>query len=75
MLGLAGTVMWMFYKQVGNQMSSKQGEKLIEVEQCTRDYFDNKCPLDERLPALEDYCTQKEICMQRNPFPVLFLFL
>ena len=35
--------------------------------ECKDQYFRNNCEPDKRVPALKEYCLDKEICMNRNP--------
>jgi hypothetical protein len=40
---------------------------LAEIAKCARDYVDNRCGSDKRLPALEAVCDNWEHCMNRDP--------
>ncbi len=40
---------------------------LAEIAKCYRDYVDNRCGSDKRLPALEAVCDNWELCMNRDP--------
>ncbi|RMD41859.1 hypothetical protein DV735_g3278, partial [Chaetothyriales sp. CBS 134920] len=42
-------------------------EILAEMSTCSRNYIENRCAADTRLPALETVCSNWEICMQRDP--------
>ncbi|RMZ83359.1 hypothetical protein DV737_g1657, partial [Chaetothyriales sp. CBS 132003] len=42
-------------------------EILAEMSTCSRNYVENRCAADTRLPALETVCSSWEICMQRDP--------
>ena len=44
---------------------------LIEINQCTKDYVDNRCEPETRLPPIEDYCMEKEKCMMQDPVKVV----
>ncbi|RDL41461.1 Uncharacterized protein BP5553_01440 [Venustampulla echinocandica] len=44
-----------------------RAEVMAEMTKCTRDYVDNKCGRDMRLPALETVCNAWELCMHRDP--------
>lgn len=46
------------------------GQYLVEIElqsakvqRCTQEYFINRCEPHERVRALEDYCQERELCM------------
>ena len=40
---------------------------LAETVRCARDYVDNRCGSDQRLPALQIPCESWEHCMNRDP--------
>ncbi|RMZ88105.1 hypothetical protein DV736_g4666, partial [Chaetothyriales sp. CBS 134916] len=42
-------------------------EILAEMSTCSKNYVENRCAADTRLPALETVCSNWEICMQRDP--------
>lgn len=42
-------------------------EILLENEICARNYVDNKCAPDTRVPAMVSQCLQWEKCMHRDP--------
>jgi len=44
---------------------------LLEIGQCTKDYVDNRCEPEKRLPAVEEYCLQTEKCMSQDPMKVI----
>ena len=39
----------------------------IEQKNCLREYYENKCYNETRVPAIEKFCLEKEKCMSRNP--------
>ncbi len=45
-------------------------EVLSEMAQCSKNYVDNRCGADARLPALETVCSNWELCMNRDPSAV-----
>jgi hypothetical protein len=44
---------------------------LSEMATCSKNYVENRCGSDQRLPALETICTNWELCMNRDPNAVL----
>jgi hypothetical protein len=42
-------------------------EILAEMAACAKNYVDNRCGGDNRLPALETVCSNWELCMNRDP--------
>jgi len=44
---------------------------LLEIGQCTKDYYDNRCEPQNRRPAVEEYCLQVEKCMLQDPMKVI----
>ena len=40
---------------------------MAEITKCAKDYVDNRCGSDKRLPALEIVCDNWEHCMYRDP--------
>ncbi|GAM21814.1 hypothetical protein SAMD00019534_049890 [Acytostelium subglobosum LB1] len=51
--------------QLKYQLHAAQLQK--EIEACSKNYFDNKCLPETRLPAMVDMCAQWEICMNKDP--------
>lgn len=47
------------------------GIKLSEIEECSHNYFENKCMPANRVPALDELCHQWEQCMNQNPESVV----
>ena len=45
-------------------------EVLSEMAACSKNYVENKCGSDQRLPALETICSNWELCMNRDPSAV-----
>jgi hypothetical protein len=37
-----------------------------EIGQCARDYVDNRCGYDQRVPSLKQICSDWEVCMGRD---------
>lgn len=42
-------------------------EVLAEMAACSKNYIENRCGADSRLPALEQVCSNWELCMNRDP--------
>ena len=42
-------------------------EVLSEMSSCSKNYIENRCGADARLPALEQVCSNWEVCMNRDP--------
>jgi hypothetical protein len=40
---------------------------LAEITRCARDYVDNKCGSNQRVPAIQTVCENWEHCMNRDP--------
>ena len=41
--------------------------KMLVIEQCAKDYKIHQCNAVIRLPALEQYCIDKEQCLNQDP--------
>lgn len=48
----------------------ESSEILAEMAVCARDFKENKCERDSRVPAMETVCNNWEKCMQRDPYKV-----
>ena len=44
---------------------------LLDIQQCARDYKNNRCDLSVRVKAAEKYCLEKEKCMNQDPAMVV----
>lgn len=40
---------------------------MSEMALCSRQYHDNRCHPDQRVPAMEKVCMEWETCMSRDP--------
>ncbi|ORX90774.1 hypothetical protein K493DRAFT_56516 [Basidiobolus meristosporus CBS 931.73] len=40
---------------------------LQEIEQCSKNYAENRCILEDRVPAMENPCNVWEACIKRDP--------
>ncbi|TVY43750.1 Nucleus export protein [Lachnellula subtilissima] len=52
---------------VDNAAGEARAEVMAEIGKCARDYVDNRCGPDMRLPALENVCNAWALCMNRDP--------
>ena len=64
-------VAYSFYAAIQSDVN-RAGEEaaaeiLSEMAACSKDYIDNRCGADNRLPALETVCRNWELCMNRDP--------
>ena len=48
----------------------ESSEILAEMAVCAREFKDNKCERDTRVPAMESVCNGWEKCMARDPYKV-----
>ena len=64
-------MIWSFYgaiqADVDRASEETMAEVLTEMAQCTKNYVENRCGADTRLPALEIVCSNWELCMNRDP--------
>jgi hypothetical protein len=71
LLGFFLFVLFSFYQTIRADVDRLQDEKVSEVISemsiCSKQYIDNNCAPDKRLPALEQLCSNWELCMNRNP--------
>ncbi|KAI1628001.1 Di-sulfide bridge nucleocytoplasmic transport domain-containing protein [Exophiala viscosa] len=65
---------WSFYAtiraDVDRASEDAMAEVLAEMAACSKNYIDNRCAADTRLPALETVCSNWELCMNRDPSSV-----
>lgn len=40
---------------------------MSQINQCTKEYFDNKCESATHLPPIQKFCMEKEKCMLQDP--------
>lgn len=63
-------VIWSFWStikaDVDKASESAIQDVLAEMAQCAKNYVENRCEPDKRLPALETVCTNWELCMNRD---------
>jgi Di-sulfide bridge nucleocytoplasmic transport domain len=55
---------------VNRASEDAKAEVLAEMATCTKNYIDNRCGANNRLPALETVCSNWELCMSRDPSAV-----
>ncbi len=67
-------MLWSFYAtiraDVDRASEDAMAEVLAEMATCSKNYIDNRCAADTRLPALETVCSNWELCMNRDPSAV-----
>ena len=49
---------------------SESSEILAEMASCAREFKENRCERETRVPAMESVCNNWEKCMQRDPYKV-----
>lgn len=76
-LFLALCVMYVLYgifSTISNDITERammeSSEILAEMAVCAREFKENKCERDSRVPAMETVCNSWEKCMQRDPYKV-----
>ena len=74
---LALCVMYVLYgifSTISNDITERaimeSSEILAEMAVCAREFKENKCERDSRVPAMETVCNNWEQCMQRDPYKV-----
>ena len=74
---LALCVMYVLYgifSTISNDITERammeSSEILAEMAVCAREFKENKCERDSRVPAMETVCDNWERCMQRDPYKV-----
>ena len=55
---------------VDRAADESMSEVLSEMAQCSKNYVENQCGANARLPALEIVCSNWELCMNRDPAAV-----
>ncbi|OAL35141.1 hypothetical protein AYO20_05618 [Fonsecaea nubica] len=65
---------WAFYAtiqaDVDRASEDAMAEVLAEMAACSKNFIENRCAADTRLPALEAVCSNWELCMKRDPSAV-----
>lgn len=74
---LALCVMYVLYgifSTISNDITERammeSSEILAEMAVCAREFKENRCERDSRVPAMETVCNSWEKCMQRDPYKV-----
>lgn len=74
---LALCVMYVLYgifSTISNDITERammeSSDILAEMTVCAREFKENKCERDSRVPAMETVCNSWERCMQRDPYKV-----
>ncbi|CAD6593463.1 MAG: hypothetical protein ASARMPREDX12_007431 [Alectoria sarmentosa] len=74
---LALCVMYVLYgifSTISNDITERammeSSEILAEMAVCAREFKENRCERDSRVPAMEIVCNNWEKCMQRDPYKV-----
>lgn len=67
-------VLYVVYSTISSDIDEKvmmeSSEILAEMAVCARDYSENRCERESRVPAMEIVCNNWERCMQRDPYKV-----
>jgi hypothetical protein len=45
------------------KMHAENDLLMMEISKCSQDYIENRCYPSERVRALEDFCNEKELCI------------
>ena len=53
----------MIAEDIHGQYLLEKELQMAKIAKCSHDYFINKCEPHERIRALEDYCEEREVCM------------
>lgn len=60
-------VIWTIKEDVENRINIE----FLEIERnnaiCLKEYKENQCEPESRIPVLENFCNEKEKCFNRNP--------
>lgn len=67
-------VLYGIYSTIRNDIDERammeSSEILAEMAVCAREFKENRCERDSRVPAMETVCNNWEKCMQRDPLKV-----
>lgn len=50
-----------------NEYENMVLDEQLKIESCLKSYEDNKCHPHQRVPALNDYCLDLELCLNSDP--------
>lgn len=67
-ISIIAYVIYILYTDITSKTLTKQEEILFEISKCKSDYFINKCENPNKPRELLNFCTDKEKCMNRDPF-------
>lgn len=54
------------YSDVKNRINYEKLKNEHEIKICLKDYNENLCEKETRIPALEEFCIEKQRCFERN---------
>lgn len=64
-------VIWSLWNGIMNDVNIESHksmvEVMVEIGACAKDYNQNRCAPETRVPAMENICNNWERCMQRDP--------
>ncbi|MCJ1370962.1 hypothetical protein MMC20_002176 [Loxospora ochrophaea] len=64
-------VIVIFWSSIRNDVNQKSEEAiadtLADMAKCARDYVENRCDREHRVPAMENVCESWATCMNRDP--------
>lgn len=64
-------MLWCFFStiraDVDRASEDAMAEVLAEMAICSKNYIDNNCAADVRVPALESICSNWELCINQDP--------
>lgn len=64
-------MLWSVYAAIQGDVDrasqDAMAEVLSEMAACSKNYIENRCAANTRLPALETVCNNWELCMNRDP--------
>lgn len=58
---------WTIKRDVDIKVEGEMSATLAEIAQCSRQYLENRCQPETRVPAMEKACLAWESCMARDP--------
>lgn len=71
MLSVLIALSYIIFDDVTNKLNSEIQFEAARINQCQKDYEENNCESNKRLPALEEYCQEKDKCRFENPRSVV----
>ncbi|CAG9317492.1 unnamed protein product [Blepharisma stoltei] len=67
MFSIIGVIIYYTYSDIQKKIKIKSREMDINVQQCIKEYYENECQPDKRIPIAEEFCLEKEKCISKNP--------